>query len=280
MKKIIVPVDFSELSEQALDFAIETAKVTQAHVEVLHVIELSGASLYGQDMMGTSHIWLDNYMRDMQESAKKRMETLSTKHQYPHLSSKIETGNPYAHISTTVAEHQADLVIMGTHGASGLNQVLVGSNAEKVVRACSCPVLVVKELVHVAQIKNIAVGLHWREVPDDLMMHLKQLQHMYKAHLHLVWINTPTDFEKDSVVYPALEQLAKKHLLTDFSLHIYNDFFEDEGLRHFAAKIKANMIAIGTHGRSGLANFVVGSVAGDLVNEARWPIWSFRIKRK
>jgi len=278
MKKILVPVDFSDLSDKALDFAIETSKAGDMQVEVLHVIEISGASLYGQDLLGTSHIWLDTYINDMKESAKTRMETLKSKHQYKNLNTRIELGYPYTHISKTVAEVNADLVIMGSHGDSGLHGVLVGSNAEKVARECSCPVLVIKNSLKVAQIKNIAAGLHWRETPEKLIVRLKQLQKLFNAHLSIVWVNTPTDFERDHFVYPALEDMAKKYELTNFSLNIYNDYFEEEGLRNFTSKVKADMIAIGTHGRSGLANYISGSVAGELVNESKLPIWSFRIK--
>jgi Universal stress protein family len=105
------------------------------------------------------------------------------------------------------------------------------------------------------------------------------LQDFFKATLHIVWINTPGNFTSDNVTLVRLKDFAKRFMLKDYTLSVFNDTFEESGVISFAHAIKADMIAMGTHGRRGLNHVMSGSVAEDVVNHIDCPIWTYTIKK-
>jgi hypothetical protein len=110
-------------------------------------------------------------------------------------------------------------------------------------------------------------------------MKVKALQNFFKATLHIVWINTPSNFTRDSITHDRLKAFAKRFMIKDFTLSIFNDPFEESGVINFTHMIKADMIAMGTHGRKGLNHIMSGSVAEDIVNHVDCPIWTYSIKK-
>jgi nucleotide-binding universal stress UspA family protein len=137
-KKILVATDFSEGSDEALDRAIEMAKVSGAEIEVLHVIELAeefpfGTTYFDADY-GVLYAGVDRELTrraDRARAAGLRCET------------KIIEGTATTEIIQRAQRIGADLVVVGTHGRTGLAHIVLGSVAERVVRRASCPVLTV-----------------------------------------------------------------------------------------------------------------------------------------
>ncbi|NJM26896.1 MAG: universal stress protein [Bacteroidia bacterium] len=148
------------------------------------------------------------------------------------------------------------------------------------MRTSPVPVITVKKYVKVAAIKNIVFPNTLSDKQEDLLMQVKALQFFFKAKLHVVWINTPSNFTRDTITKERLEEFAKRFMLKDCTLNIFNDPFEESGVINFAAMIKADMIAMGTHGRRGLSHIVSGSVAEDVVNHVDVPIWTYAIKSR
>ena len=161
-----------------------------------------------------------------------------------------------------------------------MKEFFVGSNAEKIVRNASCPVIAVKKNETLASLRDIVFPNALEDGQDDLLLHVKALQHFLDATLHVVWINTPERFISDDVTQGQLQDFARYHQLKNFSLHIYNDKDEASGVINFTHSIQAGMIAMGTHGRHGLQHILSGSVAEDVVNHVDCPVWTYTIKRK
>ena len=109
-----------------------------------------------------------------------------------------------------ITENHIELVVMGTKGASGLRELLIGSNAERIVRRSSCPVITVRTYEKLRNIKNIVFPNSLEDDQDDLIEHVKVLQGFLKASLHIVWINTPGNFTSDSITLIKLKALCQK----------------------------------------------------------------------
>ena len=186
-------------------------------------------------------------------------------------------GNPFTNISDEITHNNTDLVIMGTRGSGSLDEVILGSNAERVVRHANCPVICVKSETNYSEIKNIAFATGLLEDNPLLIQKVKQIQELFKAKLHIVSVNTPNHFRRDKITHKKMNDLVTKYMLKDFTTNIYNDFTEEEGIIYFAEELSADMIAIGTHGRTGLAHLLGGSIAEDIVNHSKRPIWTFKI---
>ncbi|MEM8895514.1 MAG: universal stress protein, partial [Bacteroidota bacterium] len=212
--------------------------------------------------------------------AKKKMDDIMADEAFTNINLEynILIGRPFELITKTLADNDCSLVVMGTTGSSGFEEMLVGSNTERVVRMASCPVISVKNKVNVTAIKNIAFASDFAESYDELVVELKKLQQLFDARLSLVRINTPNSFTTTRHDLNLMKKFAEKNQLENYTLDIYNDTLEDVGIIYFAEDAGAAMIALGTHKRKGIANLLSGSIAEDVVNHSDRPVWTYKLK--
>ncbi len=143
IKKILVPIDFSDYSKKALQYTVKFAKSFNSELHLIYVIEpmIYPADLsMGQMVIPPSEV-------NMDEKAKTELEELAKTEIGDSLRYNIivKTGKPFQEIIETAAEVDADLIIIATHGHTGVEHLLFGSTAEKVVRKAPCPVLTLRE---------------------------------------------------------------------------------------------------------------------------------------
>ena len=161
-----------------------------------------------------------------------------------------------------------------------MREFFIGSNAEKIVRNSPVPVLVMKDY-YKGPIKNIVFpNTLETEHQEDLTMKVKALQAFFKARLHIVWINTPLNFTSDRVTRERLEAFAKRFMLKDYTINIFNQTDEEKGIVEFANSIKGDLIAMGTHGRKGFARVFNVSLAEDVVNHYKGLVWTYSLKNE
>ena len=277
MQKILVPCDFSEQSLNAFRLATDLADQTKGEVHLLHVIEVP---VMHDSLLMPTLSFEATLLKELSDNAETQFKKLTADFptETPVLTKNV-FGNTSVMILDYIIEHHIDLVVMGTKGASGLRELLIGSNAERIVRRSSCPVITVRTYEKLRNIKNIVFPNSLEEEQEDLVEHVKVLQGFLKASLHIVWINTPGNFTSDSITLIKLKDFAKKFGLKDYTLNIFNDKYEESGVINFSHTIHADMIAMGTHGRKGLNHIISGSVAEDVVNHIDCPIWTYTIKK-
>lgn len=277
MKKILVPCDFSEQAINAFRLALEISTESKGEVHLLNVVELP---VLHDSMLMPVLTFEQALLEELRTKADKQFGKLIKKYakENQKVISLIQFGGTSTMIINYIKDNNIDLVVMGSKGASGVKEVLVGSNAEKIVRSSPAPVLVVKKYVKASSIRNIVFPNTLQQDQEDLTMKIKALQNFFKARLHVVFVNTPSNFTRDVITRKKLNDFAKRFLLKDVTLNIYNDPFEESGVITFAHEIKADMIVMGTHGRKGVRHILSGSVAEDVVNHVDCPIWTYSIK--
>jgi nucleotide-binding universal stress UspA family protein len=144
IKRILFATDFSDNSRYALTFAISFAQKYDAMLYVLHVIQQPSYPLgmYAE----ISFDAMDKFSQSISEAVQKEMQTLKEKDLKgcPKYECLIVHGTPFLEILRTAKEKNVELIVVGTHGRTGLDHVLFGSTAEKVVRRAPCPVLSVR----------------------------------------------------------------------------------------------------------------------------------------
>lgn len=281
MKSILVPYDFSEEADYAFKFAQELASKAACKLKLVHVVEIPTTQHF--NTMGEVNM-NDNYIdkifiADMVEKRKKQMADLDEAHAVkPYtFSSKISFGNPYAGISSEITEIKADLVVMGSKGSSGLEELLIGSNTEKVVRHSKAPVLTVKSPTSAADIKNIVFASDFSENSKKIISKLKDLQALLHSKISLVKINTPNSFENTLITYKKINDFISANELENVKIDIFNSSSEEEGIIEYANEFNADMIAMATHGRTGFMHLLSGSIAEDVVNSAERPVWTMKL---
>lgn len=143
MKKILVPVDFSDYSKHALKYAIEFAKHFNAELILISVIE---PMIYPADF-SMGQVAIPATDQNLSERVEEELKNLDEKEIAGKVKSKriIKSGKPFFEINETAREEDVDLVIIATHGHTGVEHLLFGSTAEKVVRKAPCPVLTLRE---------------------------------------------------------------------------------------------------------------------------------------
>jgi nucleotide-binding universal stress UspA family protein len=274
MKKILVPCDFSAEAINAFHTAQSMAGHT-GEVHLLHVIELP---VMHDAMLMPALNFEDSLMEALKQRAEKGFQKILLGNKHPSIPIHLHThfGPTALTILNFIKEQGVDRVVMGTKGASGLKEVFIGSNTERIVRRSHAPVFAVRKSCDYAAIKNIVfpAPVNFDE-EEELIRRVKVLQHELKATLHLVWVNTPTNFTPDHKTRQRLAELGHRYMLTNFTTNIVNDVYEEAGIINFAHSINADLIAMGTHGRKGLAHIFGGSLTEDLVNHVDLPVWTF-----
>lgn len=283
MKSILVPFDFSEEAENAFQLAQDIAAKAACKLKLVHVIEIPTTQHF--NTMGEVNMeenFIDKiYMVDLVEKRKKQFKELEEAHSVkPYdFSTTISYGNPYAGISSEITEIKADLVIMGSKGSSGLEELLIGSNTEKVVRLSNCPVMTVKAPVNAGELKTIVFASDFGEDSKKVMKKLKDLQELLEAEIRLVKVNTPNSFEKSKSSMDKIRGFIETNDLKNVQIDIYNADTEEEGIIEFADEVNADIIAMATHGRTGFMHLLSGSIAEDVVNSAKRPVWTMKFKK-
>lgn len=279
MKNILVPCDFSTPAINAFRFALDIASQAKATVHLLHVIELP--VLHDTMLMPVLNFEAA-LLEELQEKTEKEFRNLKQTYRKEGVKvvSELEFGSITNMIFDYINTKDIDLIVMGSHGASGLREFFIGSHAEKVVRRSLVPVLVIKEYFG-STIKNIVFpNTLETEHQEDLVMKVKDLQHFFNAKLHIVFINTPLSFTADNVTYARLESFANRFMLKNYTLNVYNHPDEEEGINQFSEKVQGDLIAIGTHGRKGIAHLLSGSLAEEIVNHTTKLIWTYSLKNE
>ena len=277
MKKILIPVDFSEHSEYALKTAATLAKQNNSKLIVLHMMGLSEAILTkdeSNDMLEAIY-----YMK----LAEKRFHDFLDRDYLEGLDveTTVQNYKEFHEIDAVAQEFDVDLIVMGSHGATGLKEVFVGSNTEKVVRTSSVPVLVVKSQVKEFKMDKVVFACDFNL---DFVEPFKKAWKFFEpldADFQVVFINLPDKFMSTE----EMEEKAFKFMLhtgidgTDAfdKVVYYSDYNLESGIYSFSNKVDADLVVIPTHGRRGLAHFFSENIGEALVNHSDLPIMTFKV---
>ncbi len=277
MDKILIPCDFSDEAVSAFRLAVDIAHSSRAEIHLLNVIELP---VVHDELITPVPSFDERLLMELRDHAETRFKELGKEYAKEQvvIKTKVEFGPVISSITNYQEEENVTIVVMGTKGVTGLQEVLIGSTAEKIVRHATCPVIVVKKYGKLDELKHIVFPNSMEEGQEDLMMHVKALQHVLKATLHVVWIETSTT-TNHTVMKNRLEEFAKRFMLQNYTVNVFAAKNKESGVIDFTHKINANMIAMGTHARKGLSHFLKGSVTEDVVNHVDCPIWTYVIKR-
>ncbi|MCK0160811.1 universal stress protein [Allomuricauda sp. F6463D] len=273
MKSIIVPVDFSNQSEQALKVAASLAKQHKAELLVLHMLELSPA------IMGESGYISQEQVVYLIKLGEKRFAEFLDK---PYLKGVkvvpvIKHYKVFSEVNEVAEKHNVDLIIMGSHGADGLQEIFIGSNTERVVRTADVPVLVIKGDIEEFTPKTFVFASDFEVESVPALKKAKEMADLLGAKLQPVFINTPGDeFLSNGDANKKISKFLDTANL-GLAAEIFNDYTVEKGVLNYSDAISADLIGIPTHGRRGLAHFFIGSIGEDIANHSEVPVITFKM---
>jgi nucleotide-binding universal stress UspA family protein len=274
MKKILVPTDFSDHAEYALKVAAQIAKKNNGEIVLLHMLELPGQ---GSDAIGSG-----SDIPEIMFFKNKAIEKLESLMDISYLegipvSEIIQFEKTFEGIINISKKNNVDLIVMGSHGASGFQEMFIGSNTEKVVRSSDIPVLVIKKEEGEFSVEKFVFASDFTDEIKGSFAKVVEFAKKFNAHLNLVMINTPNSFKSTEVSNKIMQDFVSNFDISDYTFHIYNDMNVEKGVLNFAKSINADLIGMSTHGRKGLSHFFNGSISEDLVNHAQRPVVTFKI---
>lgn len=275
MKNILVPCDFSKPAIHAFRFALDVAAQAKGKIYLLHVIELQ---VIQDPLLSPVATFEQDYLTEWKTKITDELNSLVVKYKSDvKVITQVEFGSTTQTIRDFADKNSVDIIIMGSHGANGIQEFFIGSNAQKVVRHSTVPVIVLKHYFK-GIIKDIVFpNTLETEDQEDLMLKVKALQAFFKAKLHVLFINTPSNFTSDAVTHIRLKQFARHFMLKDYTLNIYNEQFEEDGILNFSSNIKGSVIAMGTTARKGIPHMIKGSVTENVVNHSDSIVWTYAL---
>jgi nucleotide-binding universal stress UspA family protein len=288
---ILVPTDFSEHAEHALASAVRLARSFKASIHLLHVVQLPLLAVSPEMPSVPVTFW-----QELREHGKARLAPVQKRIQSEGVPCEIEVLEdiPGFAISAAAERIHADLIVMGSRGLSGVKHLLLGSVAERTVRGAPCPVLTVKagEL----SLRAIVVPMDFSPASQRALELAKSLvKSAGAAHLILVHAYyVPVELEQYLATHgdPFFDRLSKgvtkdleAILVSLQDAGISSEYVARPGvpeavILEVALETKAGLIAMGTHGRRGLAHLLLGSVAEKIVRGAEVPVLTVREQAK
>lgn len=276
MKKILVPIDFSKKSEFASKMAARIAKKSNSTVYLLHMIELPNGIV---DMGAGSNFSIPESMLYLRK-VKERIIEFKEKffHKNTEVLHSIRFQNPYEGIIKYADKIEADIIVMGSKGHSNFEEILIGSNTEKVVRTSKTPVIVVKRDNDRFRMKNLVFASSFKnEDKKAVFRKFLDFANHFKSEIHLLKVNTPSKFENTQEATEKVTNFIKEFDLPKYSINIYNDASIRKGILNFSRNIDADLIALSTSGRTGLSHLFSASVTKTLSKKAVKPILTIKV---
>ncbi len=277
MKTILVPVDFSDYSEYALKVAASMAKDEKAMIIVLHMLDLQTA------LMNESESYQLERTAFMLELAKKRFKKFLDKDYLKGIkvSPVVKHLKIFSEINDIAKEEDVDLIIMGSHGATGFKELFLGSNTEKVIRFSDVPVLIIKGDLDDFEFTNIVYASDFSKESVDAFVRMKSIVEDFGGKMNMVHVNTPYDnFRTSSEMESEATEFfktAEGNAESVKDVAFVCDRTVEKGILSYANSVGADLIAVSTHARKGLSHVFRGSLSEDIANHAALPILTVKM---
>ncbi|TVZ28750.1 nucleotide-binding universal stress UspA family protein [Gillisia sp. Hel_I_86] len=278
MKNILVPTNFSKNCTKAAHLAIKMAKLYNAEIHFLHLITTP------VDWVKLDKLKEKRYPETLKQigSAKADLRELEKKAERQGLVSRtfLEFNAGHADILKHSGHFHHDFIVTGSSGTKGGVRELFGSNVEKIIRKSDDPVIVVKEEEVTFPFKDIVFVSDFSEDVSKAFEHVISIAEKCGAHIHLLRINTETDFNSIELgLNPIKEFLKKFPQLNTHSMNVYNEPSVETGINNFLAYKNADLIAMCTRGSTGFLSLFSKSIAEGVANHSALPVMTINIKK-
>lgn len=276
MKKILVPTDFSPCADMAARVGKWIAQKTGGEMLFLHGMKtpvdwvnlpkrLEDNYPEIKAQIGTANQKLDDLVKNAERQGIKAEKSLA-------FLEGFET------VANTVLDTENDLIVMGSHGHTGIKKFALGSHTEKIMRTAHAPVLACKNPGDDIRFNTIvfASGLEEDTHPAfDQLIHFAE--DVGAENLYFVDVTTPYNFKPTGEVMSQIRGFVDAHAFRAISLHSYAHYTIEAGILEFAQSVGADLIGIANHGRTGLGGIFVESIPENLLRYGTLPVLSIRV---
>lgn len=272
--KILVPIDFSEISNYAIDAAKKLALRLNAQVDFFHCVTT-------KDMLS---VYIENrevneiYQQQVNDFVVKKLEGYSNEFKKAGIQANYMNshGDFLPRLKELNKAFDYDLIIMGSHGQSGIVEWAMGSNAQKVVRKIETNVLVVKNEVDKIDFSEVVfvTGLD-KSDQEPFRKFLQFVQNLNVDMLHILAVDTAFYFTQPRfIMQEALQDFKNIANKYNVKTHFYSDYSIEAGVRHFVEDKGISLVGISNHGNHPIQRIFRGSNVEAIVNQSVVPVLS------
>ena len=278
MKKILIPTDFSVCADHAAEVAIQLARRIKAELHFVHLMSIP-----------IDWVHLEHHQEKLYPDVTKRVKEAN--HRLCEWVNRAEkkglTAQHYLHYNESysgivdyINQNSIDLVVMGSHGASGLKGFFWGSITQRIARLSSVPVLVIKESTGKLEFDKMVFASNFEPEMDKAYKKVVQLAKILGSKLHLLFINTPSNFTDTKTVKERMEAFKKSANGVVASSDIYDAYQFEDGITGFCEDKAGWLVAMATHGNIGVDRFFTGSLTEHVINRVDLPLLSVHVEDK
>jgi nucleotide-binding universal stress UspA family protein len=300
ISRILVATDFSECAGRALEYAAFLAGACSAPVELLHVVE--ALPDIDQDSVAASH-----YFEHCRKQAERPLDELATSLAEVGLTAKwcLRLGIPSQQINTGATDCGADLVVLGTHGRTGLAHIALGSTAERVVRGAPCPVLIVRSVqVHHRLVGNHGAGaapaigqiltpVDFSPCSLEALDYAAEIAQVFRAAITILHVLEPIFYDLDVALGHIVQEREKREQAESQLSELVDRLKPRElsvqtalrggitadSILAGAQGLGCDLIVMGTHGRRGISQLRTGSIAEAVLRRAQCPVLTVKSRK-
>lgn len=275
INKILLLTDFSDVANNAVDYALQIAKKVKAEIEILHLITtpvdwvkltLDKEKMFPETKaeIGIAKSKLTELLKQFTDQGIKATKTIVY---------NVGTQN----ISQFIKEEKYDLIVMGSHGYKGIIDFALGSNATNVIRNTKIPVLVVKKPLKRDSIRRLVMSSTFEEKQRTYFQHMIGYATDLDAEIDLLYINTPYNFKETKEIDDMLSLFDKDCPNNMCNKHHIDAYNEERGIQFFMEKFDADLFAIATERRSKFSHFFSLSLTEAVIHHLQIPVLIFHV---
>lgn len=281
INKILVPMDFSKASLDALDYAVHMAEEYDSEITLLHVVETyEFNSSYRDDNTAREIIENGIKLKFDEIVEEKGNDKVSFAYAY-------RTGKIYKQIQSYSDENGIDMIVMGTHGSSGntgdIAKFMLGTNANRVVHSANCPVLTVKNKEHDINFKNMLLPLDITKDTRQKVESAIKLAKQFKSNVHLLAVSSFVDEFQENSKFLELRVKEVADEVVSKGVHVFTCIERNESITHaidaYSKKNDIDLIMIMTKQEKKWDEFLLGSQAKKVITNSDVPVLSLQPRK-
>ena len=278
IKKILIPLDFSDTSLLALEHGAYMASLFKADIILLHVVKPNWS------VFTTEYPSVPMYtLQEIEESGMKKLGEVAVRIRQEH-KIRVETICEIGHVCPVIVsvadEHNVDLIIVGTHGVSGFEERFIGSNAYRVVNQAQHPVITVQTHSKRRGFKDILLPIDNSSYSSQKVNHAVEIAKHYESKIHILGLlNSDDEAERDKlkIKLSGIEEfMHRRGLIRNPRRHIKMGMNYAKLTMAHAEEIGADLIIIMTEWEAVITGLFIGPFARQIVNHSKIPVMSIR----
>lgn len=267
MKRILVPTDFSQCASNASDAAIRLAKASGATLYFLHLtVEPNSPShvpgkpaVQVETEIGQARYWLDQLVGKAESAG-------------VVAKGELVIGNGQERIEDYVEPFGIDFLVMGSHGATGIRETVIGSKTQHVIRNIRVPSLVIKRPIERANFSNLLFASTFKSDVGEALAVTANFAKLWQSTIHLLFINLIEHLIDEDVAHMMMIKQTERFKDVRFTYNTTDTNDKEFGITEFASKVDADLIAVALENKSVLKRIFSPSLTEQLINHSERPV--------